>query len=151
MSSHALVLSFCSCRVNRRNIRYLFKNIPPKRFAHNYQLFVYHLQFQTRPRPGKLSVERIYEVSFLPTEPGILTCIAQNIIDGKERRTLTKAHVLLGNVSENMTIYGFDKDHKIAKEDNVNFTCEALAYHFDGNLKWFINGEDLKESDCKSL
>lgn len=129
----------------------MFKNIPPKRFAHNYQLFVYHLQFQTRPRPGKLSVERIYEVSFLPTEPGILTCIAQNIIDGKERRTLTKAHVLLGNISENMTIYGFDKDHKIAKEDNVNFTCEALAYHFDGNLKWFINGEDLKESDCKSL
>ncbi|XP_033173389.1 vascular endothelial growth factor receptor 1 isoform X10 [Drosophila mauritiana] len=104
-------------------------------------------QFQTRPRPGKLSVERIYEVSFLPTEPGILTCIAQNIIDGKERRSLTKAHVLLGNISENMTIYGFDKDHKIAKEDNVNFTCEALAYHFDGNLKWFINGEDLKESD----
>ncbi|XP_043641409.1 vascular endothelial growth factor receptor 1 isoform X1 [Drosophila teissieri] len=104
-------------------------------------------QFQTRPRPGKLSVERIYEVSFLPTEPGILTCIAQNIIDGKERRTLTKAHVLLGNISSNMTIYGFDKDHKIAKEDNVNFTCEALAYHFDGNLKWFLNGEDLKESD----
>ncbi|KMY89000.1 vascular endothelial growth factor receptor 1 isoform X16 [Drosophila simulans] len=104
-------------------------------------------QFQTRPRPGKLSVERIYEVSFLPTEPGILTCIAQNIIDGKERRSLTKAHVLLGNISENMTIYDFDKDHKIAKEDNVNFTCEALAYHFDGNLKWFINGENLKESD----
>ncbi|XP_032580146.1 vascular endothelial growth factor receptor 1 isoform X13 [Drosophila sechellia] len=104
-------------------------------------------QFQTRPRPGKLSVERIYEVSFLPTEPGILTCIAQNIIDGKERRSLTKAHVMLGNISENMTIYNFDKDHKIAKEDNVNFTCEALAYHFDGNLKWFINGEDLKESD----
>ncbi|XP_026834392.1 vascular endothelial growth factor receptor 1 isoform X3 [Drosophila erecta] len=104
-------------------------------------------QFQTRPRPGKLSVERIYEVSFLPTEPGILTCIAQNIIDGKERRTMTKAHVLLGNISENMTIYGYDKDHKIAKEDNLNFTCEALAYHFDGNLKWFINGEDLKESE----
>ncbi|XP_043641494.1 vascular endothelial growth factor receptor 1 isoform X10 [Drosophila teissieri] len=106
-----------------------------------------NFSFQTRPRPGKLSVERIYEVSFLPTEPGILTCIAQNIIDGKERRTLTKAHVLLGNISSNMTIYGFDKDHKIAKEDNVNFTCEALAYHFDGNLKWFLNGEDLKESD----
>ncbi|KMY88991.1 uncharacterized protein Dsimw501_GD22428, isoform D [Drosophila simulans] len=106
-----------------------------------------NFSFQTRPRPGKLSVERIYEVSFLPTEPGILTCIAQNIIDGKERRSLTKAHVLLGNISENMTIYDFDKDHKIAKEDNVNFTCEALAYHFDGNLKWFINGENLKESD----
>ncbi|XP_039487088.1 vascular endothelial growth factor receptor 1 isoform X5 [Drosophila santomea] len=104
-------------------------------------------QFQTRPRPGKLSVERIYEVSFLPTEPGILTCIAQNIIDGKQRTTQTKAHVLLGNISENMTIYGFDKDHKIAKEDDVNFTCEALAYHFDGNLKWFHNGEDLKVSE----
>ncbi|KRJ97845.1 vascular endothelial growth factor receptor 1 isoform X11 [Drosophila yakuba] len=106
-----------------------------------------NFSFQTRPRPGKLSVERIYEVSFLPTEPGILTCIAQNIIDGKQRTTLTKAHVLLGNISENMTIYGFDKDHKIAKEDDVNFTCEALAYHFDGNLKWFLNGEDLKESE----
>ncbi|XP_039487146.1 vascular endothelial growth factor receptor 1 isoform X12 [Drosophila santomea] len=106
-----------------------------------------NFSFQTRPRPGKLSVERIYEVSFLPTEPGILTCIAQNIIDGKQRTTQTKAHVLLGNISENMTIYGFDKDHKIAKEDDVNFTCEALAYHFDGNLKWFHNGEDLKVSE----
>ncbi|XP_017068479.2 vascular endothelial growth factor receptor 1-like [Drosophila eugracilis] len=108
-------------------------------------------QFQSKPRPGKLSVETIYEVAFLPTEPGILTCVAQNLVDGKERRTMTKAHVLLGNISENMTIYGFDRDHKIAKEDDVNFTCEALAYHFDGNLKWFINGEALEESKQVSI
>uniref|UniRef100_A0A6P4EV92 Vascular endothelial growth factor receptor 1 n=1 Tax=Drosophila rhopaloa TaxID=1041015 RepID=A0A6P4EV92_DRORH len=103
-------------------------------------------EFQTKPRPGKLSVETIVEVSFRPTEPGILTCIAQNLVGDKERRTLTKAHVLLGNISENMTIYGFDKDQKIAKEDNLNFTCEALAYHFDGNLKWLHDGETLEES-----
>ncbi|XP_017132439.1 vascular endothelial growth factor receptor 1 isoform X4 [Drosophila elegans] len=103
--------------------------------------------FQTKPRPGKLSVERIVEVSFRPTEPGILTCVALNVVGGTERRSSTKAHVLLGNISENMTIHGFDKDQKIAKEDNVNFTCEALAYHFDGNLGWLHDGEALEASE----
>jgi len=96
-------------------------------------------------------VESIYEVSFLPTDPGILTCVAENKVNGKERRALTKAHVLLGNISENMTIHGFDKSHKIAKEEYVNFTCEALAYHFDGNLQWLLDGEDLKETERKTF
>ncbi|XP_037708354.1 vascular endothelial growth factor receptor 1 isoform X4 [Drosophila subpulchrella] len=107
----------------------------------------HNFSFLTKARPGKLSVESIYEVSFLPTEPGILTCVAENKVNGEERRALTKAHVLLGNISENMTIHGFDKSHKIAKEEYVNFTCEALAYHFDGNLQWLLNGEDLTESE----
>ncbi|XP_043065333.1 vascular endothelial growth factor receptor 1 isoform X13 [Drosophila ficusphila] len=104
-------------------------------------------QFLKIPRPGKLSVERIIEVSFRPTEPGILSCVAENVVGGESKRAITKAHVLLGNISENMTIYGFDKGHKIAKEDNVNCTCEALAYHLDGNLSWLHNGEALEESD----
>nr|XP_016943226.1 vascular endothelial growth factor receptor 1 isoform X4 [Drosophila suzukii] len=107
----------------------------------------HNFSFLTKARPGKLSVESIYEVSFLPTDPGILTCVAENKVNGKERRALTKAHVLLGNISENMTIHGFDKSHKIAKEEYVNFTCEALAYHFDGNLQWLLDGEDLKETE----
>ncbi|XP_016967545.1 vascular endothelial growth factor receptor 1 isoform X8 [Drosophila biarmipes] len=106
-----------------------------------------NFSFLTKARPGKLSVESIYEVSFLPTDPGILTCVAENKVNGKELRSLTSAHVLLGNISENMTIHGFDKSHKIAKEEYVSFTCEALAYHFDGNLQWLLNGEDLKETE----
>jgi len=50
-----------------------------------------------------------------------------------------------------MTIHGFDKSHKIAKEEYVNFTCEALAYHFDGNLQWLLDGEDLKETERKTF
>ncbi|XP_020798924.1 vascular endothelial growth factor receptor 1 isoform X4 [Drosophila serrata] len=104
-------------------------------------------QFQTNPRPGKLSIERVIEVSFRPTEPGILTCIAQNLVDGKERRSLTKAHVLLGDIAENMTIYGLDEQRKIAKGDEENFTCEALAYHFDDNLRWLHNGVELEADE----
>lgn len=94
-------------------------------------------------------MERIVEVSFRPTEPGILTCIAQNIIDGKERRSQTKAHVLLGDIAENMTIYGLDEQRKIAKGDEENFTCEALAYQFDGNLRWLHDGVELEADERK--
>ncbi|KAH8374479.1 hypothetical protein KR200_003893, partial [Drosophila serrata] len=111
-------------------------------------LFLYSFRFfQTNPRPGKLSIERVIEVSFRPTEPGILTCIAQNLVDGKERRSLTKAHVLLGDIAENMTIYGLDEQRKIAKGDEENFTCEALAYHFDDNLRWLHNGVELEADE----
>ncbi|XP_016967548.1 vascular endothelial growth factor receptor 1 isoform X10 [Drosophila biarmipes] len=122
-----------TCSIHQKNF-----SIPEERAKY---------KFLTKARPGKLSVESIYEVSFLPTDPGILTCVAENKVNGKELRSLTSAHVLLGNISENMTIHGFDKSHKIAKEEYVSFTCEALAYHFDGNLQWLLNGEDLKETE----
>ncbi|KAH8269724.1 hypothetical protein KR018_002067, partial [Drosophila ironensis] len=103
-------------------------------------------QFKTNPRPGRLSVERIYEVTFTPTKPGILSCVAQNLVGSDVRTALTKAHVLLGDIADNMTIYGLDPNRKIAKGDEENFTCEALAYHFDGNLRWYHDGEELVES-----
>ncbi|SPP79791.1 blast:Platelet-derived growth factor receptor alpha [Drosophila guanche] len=105
-------------------------------------------KFNVQPRPGLLTVDRIYAVSFTPTEPGILTCAAQNLVDGVPRMATTKSHVLMGNIAENMTIYGLDEHRKIAKGDEESFTCEALAYHFDGNLQWYHNGEELEPSEA---
>ncbi|BFF95551.1 vascular endothelial growth factor receptor kdr-like [Drosophila madeirensis] len=105
-------------------------------------------KFNVQPRPGLLTVDRIYAVSFTPTEPGILTCAAQNLVDGVPRMAITKSHVLMGNIAENMTIYGLDEHRKIAKGDEESFTCEALAYHFDGNLQWYHNGEEVEPSEA---
>ncbi|SPP79794.1 blast:Platelet-derived growth factor receptor alpha [Drosophila guanche] len=107
-----------------------------------------NFSFNVQPRPGLLTVDRIYAVSFTPTEPGILTCAAQNLVDGVPRMATTKSHVLMGNIAENMTIYGLDEHRKIAKGDEESFTCEALAYHFDGNLQWYHNGEELEPSEA---
>ncbi|XP_043065334.1 vascular endothelial growth factor receptor 1 isoform X14 [Drosophila ficusphila] len=128
-------------------VTFLFRPCVLEPFWPTCSVLEANFSFLKIPRPGKLSVERIIEVSFRPTEPGILSCVAENVVGGESKRAITKAHVLLGNISENMTIYGFDKGHKIAKEDNVNCTCEALAYHLDGNLSWLHNGEALEESD----
>ncbi|XP_026843932.1 platelet-derived growth factor receptor alpha isoform X3 [Drosophila persimilis] len=105
-------------------------------------------KFNVQPRPGLLSVERIYAVSFTPTEPGILSCAAQNLVDGVPRMAITKSHVLIGNIAEKMTIYGLDENRKIAKGDEESFTCEALAYHFDGTLTWYHNGEEVEASEA---
>ncbi|KAH8412133.1 hypothetical protein KR009_000017, partial [Drosophila setifemur] len=113
----------------------------------NFSVSNYYFIFETKPRPGRLSVERIFEVTFTPTTPGILTCVAQNMVDNTPQSGTAKAHVLLGDIAENMTIYGLDPNRKIAKGDDESFTCEALAYHFDGNLKWYHNGQELDESD----
>ncbi|BFF95544.1 vascular endothelial growth factor receptor kdr-like [Drosophila madeirensis] len=107
-----------------------------------------NFSFNVQPRPGLLTVDRIYAVSFTPTEPGILTCAAQNLVDGVPRMAITKSHVLMGNIAENMTIYGLDEHRKIAKGDEESFTCEALAYHFDGNLQWYHNGEEVEPSEA---
>ncbi|XP_046867010.1 vascular endothelial growth factor receptor 3 isoform X5 [Drosophila willistoni] len=106
-----------------------------------------NFSFQRTTRPGALSVEFIHEITFTPTEPGILSCVAQNLVNNNPVTRMSKAHVLLGDISENMTIYGLDLTKKIAKGEKESITCEALAYHFDGNLLWYQNGQPISETD----
>ncbi|XP_030384764.1 vascular endothelial growth factor receptor 1 isoform X2 [Scaptodrosophila lebanonensis] len=94
--------------------------------------------------PGELSIEYIHELRFMPTQPGILSCIAANNIGGIAK---ANAHVFIADISENMTIYGLDEKDKIARGDPLSFTCAALAYHFRDNLVWYHNGELVQESN----
>lgn len=89
----------------------------------------------------------MHEAIFTPTEPGLILCAAQNVINDSPAYTQTKAHVILGDIPEDITILGLEKEHNIASGDEETFTCAALAYHFDGNLEWFHNGEPIVESD----
>lgn len=88
----------------------------------------------------------MHEAVFTPTEPGLILCVAQNLIDSSPATSQTKAHVILGDIPEEMTIVGLEKNHNIASGDEESFTCAALAYHFDGNLEWFHNDEPIEES-----
>ncbi|XP_030080360.1 vascular endothelial growth factor receptor 1 isoform X7 [Drosophila hydei] len=98
-------------------------------------------QYKTNTRPGQLTVENIHEAIFMPDKPGIIICVAQNLIDSKPVTSQTRAHVLLGNIAQNISISGLDPNRKIAKGDEETFTCAALAYHFDDNLEWYHDGE----------
>ncbi|XP_017858056.1 PREDICTED: platelet-derived growth factor receptor alpha isoform X8 [Drosophila arizonae] len=103
-------------------------------------------QYKTNTRPGLLSIENIHEAIFTPDKPGIIICVAQNLIDNKPMTSQTRAHVFLGNVAQNISISGLDPNRKIAKGDEETFTCSALAYHFDGNLEWYHDGEQVVAS-----
>ncbi|KPU73300.1 uncharacterized protein Dana_GF15270, isoform B [Drosophila ananassae] len=126
-------LNFYSCSLQPRwpNCEYARENI----------------DLTSKMRPGRLSVETIYEAIFTPTKPGIFSCAAMNLVDGQNFSAIARAHVMLGDIPSNMTIHGLDLNRKIARGDEENFTCEALAYHFNGDLKWYHDGEELVESD----
>ncbi|XP_030080356.1 vascular endothelial growth factor receptor 1 isoform X3 [Drosophila hydei] len=100
-----------------------------------------NFSYKTNTRPGQLTVENIHEAIFMPDKPGIIICVAQNLIDSKPVTSQTRAHVLLGNIAQNISISGLDPNRKIAKGDEETFTCAALAYHFDDNLEWYHDGE----------
>ncbi|KAH8325621.1 hypothetical protein KR067_002519 [Drosophila pandora] len=106
-----------------------------------------NIDLTSKMKPGRLSVETIYEAIFTPTKPGIFSCSAMNSMDSQNFTANAKAHVMLGDIPSNMTIHGLDLNRKIARGDEENFTCEALAYHFNGDLKWYHNGEELVESE----
>jgi len=91
-------------------------------------------------------VEFIHEAIFTPNEPGVIICVAQNLINDIPVTSQARAHVLIGDISENMSISGLEPSHNIAKGDQATFTCSALAYHFDGHLEWYHNGELLSET-----
>ncbi|KAH8409381.1 hypothetical protein KR222_002180, partial [Zaprionus bogoriensis] len=105
-----------------------------------------NFSYRTDTRPGKLSVEYVHEAIFTPTEPGIVICLAQNLINKVPTTSQARAHVLFGEIPEMISIIGLEKDHNIAKGDEQIFTCAALAYNFNSNLEWFHNGEPIVES-----
>lgn len=74
-----------------------------------------------------------------------MRCFAQNQIGNSS----TKAHVLLGDIKENLTIYGIDESEKIARGDEVILTCAALPYYLSDNIGWYKDGLQLYPNESK--
>ncbi|XP_039949155.1 vascular endothelial growth factor receptor 1 isoform X8 [Bactrocera tryoni] len=92
-------------------------------------------------QPGATAVEYIHDLYFTPEKPGIMHCLAVNPKGMGEG----KGHVLIGDINENMTIYGTDENKKIARGDEVTLTCAALSYYFSDDLDWYKDGELVEE------
>ncbi|XP_054744163.1 vascular endothelial growth factor receptor 1 isoform X4 [Anastrepha obliqua] len=88
-------------------------------------------------QPGELAVEYIHELYFTPVKPGIIHCLAGNPKGMGEG----KGHVLIGDINDNMTVYGIDENKKIARGDEVTLTCAALSYYYSDDLDWYKEGE----------
>ncbi|XP_036328927.1 vascular endothelial growth factor receptor 1-like isoform X2 [Rhagoletis pomonella] len=94
-------------------------------------------------QPGELAIEYIHDLYFTPEKPGIIHCLAANPKGMGEG----KGHVLIGDISDNMTIVGIDENKKIARGDEVTLTCAALSYYFSDDLDWYKDGELVEESN----
>ncbi|KAL7741115.1 hypothetical protein ACLKA6_018146 [Drosophila palustris] len=127
-------------------VTFLFKPCSLKPRWPTCEVASQNFSYKTSTRSGKLSVEFVHEAIFRPKEPGIIICVAQNQINDNPVTSQARAHVLIGDISENMSIHGLDSSRNIAKGDQETFTCAALAYHFDGNLEWYHNGELVNET-----
>nr|XP_036222272.1 vascular endothelial growth factor receptor 1 isoform X17 [Bactrocera oleae] len=92
-------------------------------------------------QPGAMAVEYIHDLYFTPERPGIMHCLAANSKGLGEG----KGHVLIGDINDNMTIYGTDENKKIARGDEVTLTCAALSYYFSDDLNWYKDGELVGE------
>ncbi|XP_053961077.1 vascular endothelial growth factor receptor 1 isoform X2 [Anastrepha ludens] len=88
-------------------------------------------------QPGESAVEYIHELYFTPVKPGIIHCLAGNPKGMGEG----KGHVLIGDINDNMTVYGIDENKKIARGDEVTLTCAALSYYYSDDLDWYKDGE----------
>ncbi|XP_018798454.1 PREDICTED: vascular endothelial growth factor receptor 1 isoform X8 [Bactrocera latifrons] len=93
-------------------------------------------------QPGATAVEYIHDLFFTPERPGIMHCLAVNPKGMGEG----KGHVLIGDINDNMTIYGTDENKKIARGDEVTLTCAALSYYFSDDLDWYKDGELVEEN-----
>lgn len=94
-----------------------------------------------------MAVEYIHELYFMPEKPGIMHCLAANPKGVSEG----KGHVLIGDINDNMTIYGTDENKKIARGDEVTLTCAALSYYFSDDLDWYKDGELVEEDNSSKL
>ena len=72
-----------------------------------------------------------------------MSCLVINEIGS----TRDRAHVLLGDIKENLTIYGLDENNKIARDDEVILTCAALPYYVSDDLTWYHDGKRLVTDD----
>ncbi|XP_029408232.2 vascular endothelial growth factor receptor 1 isoform X11 [Bactrocera dorsalis] len=93
-------------------------------------------------QPGATAVEYIHDLFFTPERPGIMRCLAVN----PKGKGEGKGHVLIGDINDNMTIYGTDENKKIARGDEVTLTCAALSYYFSDDLDWYKDGELVEEN-----
>lgn len=94
-----------------------------------------------------MAVEYIHDLYFTPERPGIMHCLAANSKGLGEG----KGHVLIGDINDNMTIYGTDENKKIARGDEVTLTCAALSYYFSDDLNWYKDGELVGEDSSSKL
>ncbi|XP_037960858.1 vascular endothelial growth factor receptor kdr-like isoform X2 [Teleopsis dalmanni] len=106
----------------------------------------YNQKLKSEPaRFGNATIEYFYDVHFIPTQPGIIHCEANNSIVNA-----ASAHVLIGDINENITIYGIDEDTKIARDDDITLTCASLAYYFK-DISWYKDGELITTSNDSDI
>lgn len=86
-------------------------------------------------------METINDLHFVPSSPGIISCIAENKIG----RSIARAHVLIRDIDDNMTITGISDKDVIARGDQVTITCAAVAYYFTSDLRWYKDGQPVQE------
>lgn len=82
-----------------------------------------------------------FEMSFVPTQPGIAKCSATNI----EGSDSTEAQVLITDLDDSLHTWGVD-ENPIAAGDELTLTCGASVYTFSAELNWYLNNIPV-ESD----
>lgn len=85
-----------------------------------------------------------FELKFVPTQPGRVTCKAENAEGTKSVDT----EVIIVDLSEPMQIWGIDENVTIATEDSVTLTCAAYVYTYSDQLNWYRNGILVEESSA---
>lgn len=83
-----------------------------------------------------------FEMSFVPTQPGIATCRASNI----EGNDTTDAQVLITDLDNPVHAWGVD-ENPIAAGDELTLTCGASVYAFSAELFWYLNDIPVEASD----
>ncbi|XP_034472515.1 vascular endothelial growth factor receptor 1-like [Drosophila innubila] len=95
---------------------------------------------------GKSREEFAQDVVFTPKEPGIILCVAQNVVNHNLVTSVASAYVRIVDIAENISIGGLDRRRKITNGDQVTLTCGASAYYFDDHLKWYHDGKLVIET-----
>ncbi|XP_055918691.1 vascular endothelial growth factor receptor 1-like [Eupeodes corollae] len=96
----------------------------------------------TRNSSETSKIERINELIFKPGRPGKMQCTAIN----EQGISSNEGYVLIGDITDNMTVYGVDENLQIAKGDEVIITCAALAYYYSADLDWFKDNQMITNS-----
>ncbi|XP_055840031.1 vascular endothelial growth factor receptor 1 [Episyrphus balteatus] len=91
----------------------------------------------TRNSSESSTIERTNELIFKPDRPGKMRCSAGNDLGISSN----EGYVIIGDITDNMTVYGVDENLLIARGDEVILTCAALAYYYSGDMDWFKNGQ----------
>lgn len=88
-------------------------------------------------------METVQELNFVPNSPGIIRCLAENKIG----RTVGKAHVMIRDIDDSMTVSGITVNDIVARGDDVTLVCSAVAYYFSDDLNWYRDGHLIENND----